>query len=992
MNPRTSILTALLLALGALTSLPVASADVTDDLAACSVGVAAPACVAKAILCTATGYTGDTRELNDCICSFLGGQDPGQGAQSCIQNCQDPDVCQLPAEGSQVCGPLQPTDAQTPPGCLIEFVTDFATSCTSGEPPCDAGSGAPGEDDVKAILDSLCPEPGPGVSFPECYAGDPPGQDEIMDALNELCEDRPGEFPTCFGGGGPNPTECPPESSGDFPTCHAPPMECPDGTTGAFPTCAPEGDPTGALNELCAQTDFPNEDFPGCVLHQAQEQAPTGLPAADEECSNPTSGADDNIHTVLCIVTTALGETPAFDVTYANTAQVYPGTVGDNDGRMDYAIITVMGPDAGKDPVLTDDGCGVFVTDDPNAGLDGDGTDCLGPLLRVTLLIDLDNGGNGYEDPADGPIVRIESPVDVVPAPLYYDERGLDLGTVHIQDPRKGNHIYTHISDLDNDGWTDLEELCGGEPSNPTNPLSTCDDKDGDGLDFDEEEAAGTAYDDYDTDGDGLDDGSDPNPLFADKDGDGIADGSDNCPNAANANQLNTDGDSQGNACDADDDNDGWTDAEEAAATPPTDPLDPNSHPEPEPEDPPIYEEIIAMVEEEVNGILEDVENLDPEALAGQLQREIDNTTRDVNNATEDLSGQINDLVETIEDSVPTGVPDPLVLGSTDCDDPDEITTSPDCQSDGTVPGDSQDPHDVDGDNNRAEPNNQVDLVELRVAYVDLDEAADSSREKNGDLEGTSGATLVVWDATKSTGTELFRLHAGNSGRGGDAYPIEAFVLEQGPRNAPTQVVCVYRQGTTPFVAVNAGSYNPDALTHPCGPPVSVIAQINNAGALVGSVWEDFMTTEPRPFLLATDANSDGVPEEVRVNIPNPASCDPEAMTCSGYTEQIVPVGGVPDLNDLCGATGSFPTCLVPAPDCADNPPSCAPPPPECVEEDPATCIGDVPDLSELLGEVIPPCATQDPSAPVYVCQSNNPGLLGKQIVIKDPTGSITRI
>jgi hypothetical protein len=50
----------------------------------------------------------------------------------------------------------------------------------------------------------------------------------------------------------------------------------------------------------------------------------------------------------------------------------------------------------------------------------------------------------------------------------------------------------------------------------------------------------------------------------ADKDGDGIANNLDNCPNDANADQLDTDTDGKGDVCDPDDDNDGVTDADEA--------------------------------------------------------------------------------------------------------------------------------------------------------------------------------------------------------------------------------------------------------------------------------------------------------------------------------------------------------------------------------------------------------------------------------------------
>jgi hypothetical protein len=57
--------------------------------------------------------------------------------------------------------------------------------------------------------------------------------------------------------------------------------------------------------------------------------------------------------------------------------------------------------------------------------------------------------------------------------------------------------------------------------------------------------------------------------LVADADGDGEPDGTDNCPDTPNSDQTNTDGDGEGDACDADDDNDGVPDVDDDCSTTP---------------------------------------------------------------------------------------------------------------------------------------------------------------------------------------------------------------------------------------------------------------------------------------------------------------------------------------------------------------------------------------------------------------------------------------
>ena len=143
------------------------------------------------------------------------------------------------------------------------------------------------------------------------------------------------------------------------------------------------------------------------------------------------------------------------------------------------------------------------------------------------------------------------------------DDGVTGAGTCSCSGGYSGADCSTYNPDTDGDGVNDGSDNC------PLVSNSSQTDTDSDGT--------GDACD-ADDDGDGVTDGSDNCPLVsnssqtdtdsdgtgdacdADDDGDGVTDGSDNCPLASNSSQTDTDSDGTGDACDADDDGDGVND------------------------------------------------------------------------------------------------------------------------------------------------------------------------------------------------------------------------------------------------------------------------------------------------------------------------------------------------------------------------------------------------------------------------------------------------
>jgi hypothetical protein len=251
-------------------------------------------------------------------------------------------------------------------------------------------------------------------------------------------------------------------------------------------------------------------------------------------------------------------------------------TDDDNDGFTDTQENNVgtdpkdptsMPDDSDNDklPDLSEEAIG---TDPNNPDTDGDGViDGEDDYPKdPNYQYDTDGDGIPNKDDPDDDNDGLDDPID--PFPLDPDN----------QPDTDGDGLNDGIdTDDDNDGFSDTQEEGAG--TDPLDPNSIPSDKDNDGLTDVEEVELGTDPDNPDTDGDGVSDKNDSDPLNPnvgldtdgdgipdatdpDDDNDGVRDQNDAFPRDPNE-TLDYDGDGIGDNSDTDDDNDGYDDVVE---------------------------------------------------------------------------------------------------------------------------------------------------------------------------------------------------------------------------------------------------------------------------------------------------------------------------------------------------------------------------------------------------------------------------------------------
>ena len=199
-----------------------------------------------------------------------------------------------------------------------------------------------------------------------------------------------------------------------------------------------------------------------------------------------------------------------------------------------------------SDPDTDDDGLIDGQERSPGVDTDGDG--------QVNVL-DPDSDNDGLFDGTEVGITMAPMGTDVSRGRFTADADAATTTDPLVADT-DGGSVPDGTEDTNRNGRVDTGER---DPRNRADDVPP-NDRDADGVPDASDNCPDVANTDQrDSNGDGRGDACEPTAM--DRDGDGVADSDDNCPDAANAGQENRDGDAEGDACDLDSDNDGLLDS-----------------------------------------------------------------------------------------------------------------------------------------------------------------------------------------------------------------------------------------------------------------------------------------------------------------------------------------------------------------------------------------------------------------------------------------------
>ena len=251
-----------------------------------------------------------------------------------------------------------------------------------------------------------------------------------------------------------------------------------------------------------------------------------------------------------------------------------PMTTSRLDGVLDEATLRL-----GRDDYAADLACCTTVIRSGSAGsfgTSGDGLDEIDDETELDQVLDIPGsrvkivrminwcGSTGMNiigcarTPGNGMALVRLSGVNSE-AVLWVHEYGHNAGLTHSSDSQALMHgtntsANNGVSQAECDRYHSPHVFAGMTPSD----IGACTDNDDDSVHDVTDNCPGIANtNQLDSNGDGIGDACDSPDL----DGDGVPNETDNCPLVANPSQSDTDGDGDGNACDSDDDGDGIDDA-----------------------------------------------------------------------------------------------------------------------------------------------------------------------------------------------------------------------------------------------------------------------------------------------------------------------------------------------------------------------------------------------------------------------------------------------